>query len=74
MFRVLSRLLVALFALMAMRLFFASARRVNQRSARSPKPPPAPLRAPTPHEPRIDRASAEDVSFVELEPERTARK
>ena len=75
MFRFLSRLFIALAALLALRLVFATARRMN-RSAAGPgkgdarRPGDSGGRpAATKRPPRIDRAAAEDVPFVEVEPE-----
>ena len=79
MFRFLGRLIVALFVLFVMRLFFATARRVMNRSPRSPLGTPE--RRPTikgkpagrPSPPRIDRSAAEEVPFVEIESDRADR-
>ena len=72
-FRLLSRLFLALAALLALRIVFAAARRAN-RTAGVPADPNArrpdrarPATAAPP--PRIDRGAAEDVPFVEMEPE-----
>jgi hypothetical protein len=79
LFRILSRLFVVLAALMALRLFFRAARRMN-RDSRKPDPSKArrtetanpSARAPG-RPPRIDRAAAEDVPYVEVEPEHARR-
>jgi hypothetical protein len=75
--RLLSRLFVALLALLALRIVFATARRANRgddepidREAGRPEPLD-PAKAARP--PRIDRAAAEDVPYVEVEPEHVRR-
>jgi hypothetical protein len=78
------RVLVALFALLVMRIFFASMRHANSRGTpRRPDPNrgPGSRTAGTPRgrgaaargAPRIDRSTAEDVPFVEVETERATR-
>ena len=74
MFRFLSRLFVALAALFALRLLFATARRVNRGSG-APRPEPlnpvARTGAAKPERlPRIDSSLAEEVPFVEVGTER----
>lgn len=84
MFRLLSRVLVALAALFALRVFFATARRVSRGGGAAPGPERDTNRAVGgkarrgtlaggPGAPRIDRAAAEDVPFVEVEPEPSRR-
>ena len=80
MFRILSRLFLVLAALMALRLLFRAARRMN-RGSRSPGPakarrtePSEPAARAPGRPPRIDRAAAEDVPYVEVEPEHARRK
>ncbi|HET9950195.1 MAG TPA: hypothetical protein VFS09_00225 [Candidatus Eisenbacteria bacterium] len=79
MFRILSRLFFVLAALMALRLFFRAVRRMN-RDRKSPDPAKVgrsePVRPPARvagRPPRIDRAAAEDVPYVEVEPEHARR-
>jgi hypothetical protein len=73
LFRFLSRLFMALVALLAFRLLFAAARRVNQGSE-SPRVPTTPTRdgigTDKKARPRINPALAEDVPFVEIGSER----
>jgi hypothetical protein len=76
-FRLLSRLFVALAALLVLRIAFAAARRMNRgaappndgEAARGDRARPAKSARP----PRIDRAAAEDVPYVEVEPEHVRR-
>ena len=74
MFRFLSRLFVALAALFALRLLFATARRVNQgNGAPRPEPPHPGARTGTAKPtrlPHIDSSLAEEVPFVEVGSER----
>lgn len=79
LFRILSRLFFVLAALMALRIFFRVARRVNRDSL---GPDPSKGRRVDPARPsarvsgrpsRIDRAAAEDVPYVEVEPEHVRR-
>jgi len=75
--RLLSRLFVALLALLALRIAFAAARRANRGDAAPIDPearrPEPSRRAKAVRPPRIDRAAAEDVSYVEVEPEHVRR-
>ena len=78
-------LIVGLLALLLMRLFFASVRRVANRGAAEPGSPRGPAGGPSsgtapgkrsPRRrgiPHIDRSTAEDVPFVEVETEGAAR-
>lgn len=78
MFRFLSRLFVALAALFALRLLFATARRVNRGSGAPGTDPPrsepshagARSAAAAKRAPRIDSSLAEEVPFVEVGAER----
>jgi hypothetical protein len=86
MLRFIARLFVALAALLAMRLFFAAARRASGGGAPSRSrvtgaggggaggaaPRPASRSNPS-RAPRIDRSTAEDVPFEELEREHAPR-
>jgi hypothetical protein len=79
LFRILSRLFFVLAALMALRIFFRVARSLN-RGSRSADPAAgrrAETGRPVPRisgrAPRIDRAAAEDVPYVEVEPEHARR-
>ncbi len=78
MLRFLSSHFVALAALLALRLFFAAARRANKAGEpRRPAPPGSDFRervAKPSRTPRIDPALAEDVPFVEVEREREREK
>jgi hypothetical protein len=87
-FRFLGRLIVALLALLAARIFFATMRRAfgggrGGGSARRPSGAAdatnegvsgAPRRAPAARPPRIDPGAAEDVPYVEIEREPSARR
>jgi len=78
-------LIVALFALLVMRIFFASVRRVANRGSAAPGNLREPAGGTSPGgarrdggsrkrgTPRIDRSTAEDVPFVEVETEGAAR-
>jgi len=78
-------LIVGLFALLIMRLFFASVRRVANRGSAAPGSPRGPAAGTPPGgtprdrasrkrgDPRIDRSTAVDVPFVEVETEGATR-